>query len=562
MNQFRIFPVFVAALFSTTLVAAQSPPAGGFRGPPQRMRLPTRSFADRPERLKVDLVEPPAGLVKNPRFLKRGADKNTPADYTLAGNAAWVWCGDEHEYTDAGIALDSASSGQSAGKSGGERAGSVTQRVTGFQGGFGRWFRFTFRGEPEPNFSVANNQLYMKVAYFGDKGANSLDAVTQFIYPLVEQDRKALATNGDYFKNGAVAWKTYAFEFRLPFAEIDTMDLTVGFKQGNAATAKYAAFYVTEFSLEPIPDPADAPKIVRPERGAAADIKSLVHIGGRWYWKAESSATDVPKSLLVTAKNADHLFYYDGRLSNPFGANMTAWLRPGFLDSKGNRVTRDRFVPDNVVLEFVDGEELVVHTRNLPNHPTAKFPDNGGLHNPNSIQELDQTYYLPLKPVRNPKAVAMDKTNSNHALGGGAVAFAINGVAFYNPFDAEGMEAVSIMDRCCGHPSPDNRYHYHKYPVCVKTPFVDFGEEHSPLIGFALDGFPIYGPYVAKGLMAKDDNEHPLDAFNMRYDDDRGWHYHVTPGKFPYVIGGFAGTVDPRNHVGPRPRPGGNNRDL
>ncbi|MBY0515212.1 MAG: hypothetical protein K2P78_15065, partial [Gemmataceae bacterium] len=72
-------------------------------------------------------------------------------------------------------------------------------------------------------------------------------------------------------------------------------------------------------------------------------------------------------------------------------------------------------------------------------------------------------------------------------------------------------------------------------------------EGHSPLIGFALDGFPLYGPYVAKGLMAKDDTDKPLDEFNMRYDDDRGWHYHVTPGKYPYLIGGFAGTPDPRN---------------
>jgi hypothetical protein len=463
-----------------------------------------------------------------------------------------------HEYTDAGIALDS---GPGAAKKA-SRAGSVTQRVSGFEGGFGRWFRFTFRGLPESNFSVADNQLYMRVAYFGDKGANALDAVTQFIYPLVEQDRKSLATNGDYFKNGGAAWKTYAFEFRLPFAEIDTMDLSVGFKRGNAASDKDAAFYVTEFGLEPIPDPADAPKIIRTPEGPRPDVKSLVHIGGRWYWNPVGqafqpdgiSSTAAPHSLIVTAKNADRLFYMDGRLSNPFGENMTAWLRKGFLDLQGKRVEEDRFVPDNVVLEFVDGKELLVHTRNLPNHPTAKFPDFGGLRNPNSIQELDRTYYLPLEPTRKPNAIAMNKTNSNHALPGGPIAFAINGVAFYNPFDADGMEAVSIMDRCCGHPSPDNRYHYHKYPVCVKTPFVDFGQEHSPLIGFALDGFPIYGPYVAKGLMAKDDKQHPLDAFNMRYDDDRGWHYHVTPGKFPYVIGGFAGTVDPRNHAGGPPR--------
>lgn len=92
-------------------------------------------------------------------------------------------------------------------------------------------------------------------------------------------------------------------------------------------------------------------------------------------------------------------------------------------------------------------------------------------------------------------------------------------------------------------------YHDHKYPVCVKSPFVGVGDGdgHSPLIGFALDGFPLYGPYVAKSLMAKDDTANPLDAFDMRYDDDRGWHYRVTPGKYPYLIGGFAGTPDPRS---------------
>ena len=82
---------------------------------------------------------------------------------------------------------------------------------------------------------------------------------------------------------------------------------------------------------------------------------------------------------------------------------------------------------------------------------------------------------------------------------------------------------------------------------CVKSPFVDDGGGHSPLIDFALDGFPVYGPYVAKGLMAKDYKDEPLDDFNMRHDDERGWYYHVTPGKYPDMIGGFAGAPDPRN---------------
>jgi hypothetical protein len=100
-------------------------------------------------------------------------------------------------------------------------------------------------------------------------------------------------------------------------------------------------------------------------------------------------------------------------------------------------------------------------------------------------------------------------------------------------------DASSIMDRCCGHPSPDNRYHYHKYPICVNTPFVDKGNAHSPVIGFALDGLPVYGPYEEADVMARDSKTNPLNAFNAHYDAVRGWHYHVTPGKFPYIIGGY-----------------------
>src|SRR5262249_34416887 len=48
---------------------------------------------------------------------------------------------------------------------------------------------------------------------------------------------------------------------------------------------------------------------------------------------------------------------------------------------------------------------------------------------------------------------------------------------------------------------------------------------------------------------ARDDDTHPLDAFNGHDDEARGWHYHVTPGRFPYVIGGYRGQVDPRNFL-------------
>jgi hypothetical protein len=58
--------------------------------------------------------------------------------------------------------------------------------------------------------------------------------------------------------------------------------------------------------------------------------------------------------------------------------------------------------------------------------------------------------------------------------------------------------------------------------------------------------------------MAKDSTTNPLNAFNACYDDVRGWHYHVTPGKFPYLIGGYFARAETSNFAHLRP-PGGRN---
>jgi hypothetical protein len=114
------------------------------------------------------------------------------------------------------------------------------------------------------------------------------------------------------------------------------------------------------------------------------------------------------------------------------------------------------------------------------------------------------------------------------------------------------------MDRCCGHPNQVGEYHYHKYPICLNSLWSDEGNAHSPLLGWAFDGYPIYGPYESKDKMAKDvTGSMALNGFNMHYDPQRGWHYHVTPGKFPYVIGGYWGTADQRDVRRMGPRPGG-----
>ncbi len=497
----------------------------------------------------------PSNLVKNAGFEQAGPDASRAEAFELQGDAARGYAGTRYEFSSVGVALES---GRDLNRDG-THEGSVSQDVPVDATHPGRWYRFKIRGLPEDGFSVAADDLHMKVGFFGDHGKRPLDGVVRKIYPLVEQERRDLTANGVRHKGGAATWKTYAFEFRLPFPDIDQVRLTVGFRGGNGRGPN-ASFFVDDFSLEPIPAPADAPESpkIRPSAPSAVDASKLVPLGGRW-WYLPAQGEKVAKggtALVVTAENADRLFFHDGdgRYVNPFAENMSAWLKKGYLDLSGKLVDEDRFKPDNVTLRF-DGTSLVVHAKNLPNHPTAKFPSPAGSgdRNPSYIQEHDYTYHLPLQPEHNPSARAMDHNNANRALPMGAIGIAVNGVVFYNPFDANMVDATDLMDRCCGHPSPDNRYHYHKYPVCVKSPFADEGKQHSPLIGWAFDGFAIYGPYESEGVMAKDLKENPLNEFNGHTDSLRGWHYHVTPGKFPYIIGGYWGKVDRRNGPGGGP---------
>jgi hypothetical protein len=405
----------------------------------------------------------------------------------------------------------------------------------------------------------------MKIEFFSKNGSESLDGVTRLIYREIETDRQNLTINGDYHRGGAAVWRSYDFEELLPFPQVDTVRISVAYVNGASTSSDHSSFFIDDFSLVQRQvsltgkvDPA-ARVAVAPS-AASVPESSLVHLGGRWYYQpvpGESSATP----LVVTDENADRLFYKSDRLINPFANNMTAWLRAGFKDEEGNIVMQDRFVPDNVVLIFKGDGFLTIKAKNLPNHPTAKFPDTYGTqgYNPSYIQELDKTYHLPLDPVLDPNARSVDANDSNRALPMGAIGVAVNGVVFYNPFDAGMQDASNIMDRCCGHPSPDNRYHYHKYPICVNTPFTDKGDGPSPVIGFAFDGLPIYGPYEKAGVMARDSTDQPLNAFNASYDALRGWHYSVTPGKFPYIIGGYFAKAEPSNfEARPLRPPGGN----
>lgn len=182
----------------------------------------------------------------------------------------------------------------------------------------------------------------------------------------------------------------------------------------------------------------------------------------------------------------------------------------------------------------VTPDEYIVKSDGIPNHPTAQFPNET---NPNSIRKQNMSFTIPRHPKKADKITRLPM---------GPIGVAINGIPFYNPYNAEMRDAVSglyaeVFDSCCGHPDQMGRYHYHKYPVCLKTPFKDTPGKHSPLLGFAFDGFGIYGPQGEDGKAPKD-----LDPCNGHTDSKLGYHYHVN-ATFPYIIGGYRGVVEKKN---------------
>jgi len=485
-------------------------------------------------------------LVPNSQLEPASTKALAPEGFELTGDVAYGPFGDaRREISGRGVRL---LAGKDENKDG-QHAGSVAFGVANLTPESGRWFRFRIRGLCQDDFAVKQDGLYLRVDFFRDKGTNSLDHIRKAIDSQVERDRKDLRDAGTNRNLGTASWRSYELDFRTPFPEVDKLVLTAGFEHGSGR----GEFWISEFELTPIDTPAEFaphPKaLTKP-----SPLAGLVPLGGRWYYDPQGGSLRVPDRFDHT--NSDRLCYLSDRVETPFADNMTAWLRTGWYDRSGKLTQEDQFVPENVVITVTDNH-LVVRSQNLPNHPTAVFPDRSRLldGNPNSIQQKDYTWVLPLEPQVNPQHVAMNERNANQALPMGPIGIATNGIVFFNPFDQGAEDAVWRLDRCCGHPTPDATYHYHKYPVCVKSPWSDDGEDHSPVIGFAFDGFPVYGPYEAKGELAKDSKSNPLNEFNVHFDEERGWHYHVTPGKFPHIIGGYWGIAEARNRRAP-PRMG------
>ena len=156
---------------------------------------------------------------------------------------------------------------------------------------------------------------------------------------------------------------------------------------------------------------------------------------------------------------------------------------------------------DYAITDAQTGTQVSVTVRNgvrrirangLPNHATGTFPN---AHNPNSISAQSYDYSLPASPTRNADSTAYALPQP--------FGIAINGVLF-DPFAAEWWDRSTAswqyealgggidlgVDQNHAHVQPNGAYHYHGIPTGLAATIKS--GQHSPLVGWAGDGFPIY----------------------------------------------------------------------
>jgi hypothetical protein len=127
----------------------------------------------------------------------------------------------------------------------------------------------------------------------------------------------------------------------------------------------------------------------------------------------------------------------------------------------------------------------------------------------------------------------------------GEVGILKDGVALFDAADAGGRDAVAYeaQDHCQGHPMGQGEYHYHKVSTCVLAKY-DTGTGQSKQVGWAYDGFGIFGPRDAKGKVlttADLDACHGITSkvkFNGKV--QKIYHYVATVD-YPYTVGCFRG---------------------
>jgi hypothetical protein len=120
------------------------------------------------------------------------------------------------------------------------------------------------------------------------------------------------------------------------------------------------------------------------------------------------------------------------------------------------------------------------------------------MNNPNTPSNQNFVFKIPHHP--------MQQTGTKTIVGLGHTGVWTNGVSIFNVSDAMSYNNQGYwnrnayywegpgFDNCLGHPQQQGEYHHHVSPTCLYNQADS--THHSPIIGYAFDGFPVYGAYA------------------------------------------------------------------
>ena len=215
--------------------------------------------------------------------------------------------------------------------------------------------------------------------------------------------------------------------------------------------------------------------------------------------------------------------------------DITSWLQDTVTTGTYYMQNNSTQIANNILVNCqrveYSNNSVYVTTQGVPSYPTGPFLDG----NPSQASAQNAIYQIPRNPVQN--------TGTPFSTVGGNIGVFINGVSLFdyrdgvawnsttnalcggpgNPPCPGGPRATQDWNRdaipaemagfdCSkGHPAMGN-YHHHQNPSAFNLDQVVLSNicnlyaanglymidstVHSPLIGFAFDGFPIYGAYA------------------------------------------------------------------
>ena len=150
-------------------------------------------------------------------------------------------------------------------------------------------------------------------------------------------------------------------------------------------------------------------------------------------------------------------------------------------------------IPSNVqVVQYSTGNVYISCTC-IPGYSIGPWTGN-----PNTPSNQNFVFKITRSPMQN--------TGNPTTIGLGHTGVWSNGVSVFNVSDAMSYQNQGIwnrnayywegsgFDNCLGHPQQQGEYHHHVSPTCLYNDADSLN--HSPVIGYAFDGFPIYGAYA------------------------------------------------------------------